>query len=153
MYTFENEKELKEKFAKLLFKNSENPFQVACQLFPEDTSKALWIASHWPADEIVLDAQAAFLLDDGMDVLPGKAELANEIWKKMQACLCADDYAKLAKLYAEVRGFIEKPSPSTNINFNTLKVMEVPVYQTMETWEQQAATQQKELLGVSRSKH
>ncbi len=159
-----NEIEEKLKFAELLLKTPDEPFKAALALFPDDVSRALWVAAHWPADPDVKAAQEEALADSGsLSFLPSKAELARDIWQRMQGTKTvegrlispdADDYAKLAKLYAEVMNFIEKPSITTNVN-NVIvpKVIEIPNYGTAEEWENAATKQQRELLNVSRSRH
>lgn len=156
--------ESKEKaaYASLLLKERD-PFKAALSLFPNNTNRALWVANHWPNDPEVIEAKTALMQEGGdMGFLPDKAELARDIWNRMQGAVTADgrtipptadDYAKLAKLYADVRGFIEKPQNNQNVTVVVPKAIEVPTHGTNDEWELAAAKQQQELLNVSRSRH
>lgn len=160
----EENKESQEKatYAGLLLKERD-PFKAALALFPNNTNRALWVANHWPNDPEVIEAKAALVQEGGnMSFLPDKAELARDIWERMQGTTTADgrtipptpdDYAKLAKLYADVRGFIEKPQNNQNVTVVVPKAIEVPTHGSNEDWEQAAAKQQQDLLNVSRSRH
>lgn len=164
MQTISNEDEEKQAFAMLSLQFPNEPFKAALQLFPTNTNRALWVATNWPKDEIVKKYISDIVEDQGEFAgLAGKGELARDIWQRMQGYItengvavvpCAEDYVKLAKLYAEVRGFIEKPSANQTIITGVVpKVIESRVYASDEDWEKAAAMQQQELLNVSRTKH
>lgn len=157
-----NESEEKAAYAALLLKERD-PFKAALQLFPDNTNRALWVANHWPIDaEVKAEQERLMGEDDGSSFLPSKAELARDIWQRMQGTTLAngvtipptpEEYAKLAKLYADVRGFIEKPQTNVNVNNITQRVVEVPVFQSESEWENAAARQQRELLENARTRH
>jgi hypothetical protein len=157
-----DESQEKVAYAGLLLKERD-PFKAALSLFPNNTNRALWVANHWPVDPEVKEAQAKLTAEGGeMGFLPDKAELARDIWERMQGTKTADgrtisptadEYSKLAKLYADVRGFIEKPQNNQNVTVVIPKAIEVPTHGTNEEWEQAAAKQQQDLLNVSRSRH
>jgi len=157
-----NEDQQKAEYANLLLKERD-PFKAAILLFPANTNRALWVANHWPHDPVVKEFQKSLLsASDELDFLPTKAELARDIWEKMKGVTTSegrqiapspDEYSKLAKLYADVRGFIEKPQNNQNITVVIPKAIEVPTHGTNAEWEAAAATQQRELLDVSRSRH
>lgn len=158
-----NESEEKAAYAALLLKEND-PFKAALSLFPNNTNRALRVANEWPKDdEVKAEVKRLRESDDVMSLLPDKADLARDIWQRMQGATLpngvvipptADEYSKLAKLYAEVRGFIEKPSaPSQNVTVVVPKAIEVPTHGTNEEWELAAERQQRELLNVSRSRH
>ena len=110
------EHDQKQLFAKLLLKLRE-PFKAALELFPDDTGTALQVAHDWPKDPVVIAIKnGVYDAVDEMDLLPTKAELARGIWDKMQGDLYPDDYVKLGRLYADVRGFIEKPGTNINVD-------------------------------------
>lgn len=164
MSTISNEDDEKQAFAMLSLQFPAEPFKAALKLFPANTNRALWVATHWPKDAQVKAYIAEFVEDQGEFAgLAGKAELARDIWNRMQGHITesgvavlpsADDYVKLAKLYAEVRGFIEKPAATTNVFTGvSQKVIEAPVHSSDEAWEQAAEQQQRDLLNVSRTKH
>jgi len=157
------ESEEKAAFAALLLKEPD-PFKAALQLYPENTARALRIATEFPKDaefKAILAHMESQI--DPMDCLPTKADLARVVWNKMTGkaengnaiYVSVDDFAKLGKLYAEIRGFIEKPGPVINNNNNVIvpRAIEVPNHGTNEEWEQAAQRQQEESLNVSRSRH
>lgn len=156
------EQEEKAAFAALLLKMPNDPFKAALELV-SDTTRALRIAMEWPKDPIVKAETERLTEGEGaLSFLPGKGELLRDIWDRMQGQVGAagtiikptpDDYAKLAKLYAEVRGFIEKPQSGPAVQVIIPRAIEVPTHGTDEQWESAAATQQRELLDVSRSRH
>ncbi len=157
-----NESKEKAAYAALLLKERD-PFKAALQLFPDNTNRALWVANHWPIDaEVKAEQERLMGEDDGSSFLPSKAELARDIWQRMQGTTLAngvtipptpEEYAKLAKLYADVRGFIEKPQTNVNVTTNVQRVVEVPVFQSESEWENAAARQQRELLENARTRH
>lgn len=157
-----NESEEKAAYAALLLKERD-PFKAVLQLFPDNTNRALWVANHWPIDaEVKAEQERLMGEDDGSSFLPSKAELARDIWQRMQGTTLAngvtipptpEEYAKLAKLYADVRGFIEKPQTNVNVTTNVQRVVEVPVFQSESEWENAAARQQRELLENARTRH
>jgi len=156
------ESEEKAAYAALLLKECD-PFKAALLLFPNNTNRALWVASHWPNDAEV-KAEQKRLTDEGGDMafLPGKAELARDIWQRMQGTMLPngvtvlptlEEYAKLAKLYADVCGLIEKPQANINLTTNVSRVVEMPVFANESEWEAEAARQQRELLENARTRH
>jgi hypothetical protein len=156
------EAEEKAAFAVGLLKQPNDPFKVALSLFPDNTNRALWVAHNWPHDAEVKAEQERLANEDGGDFLPSKADLARAIWQKMEGTTnsegrvivpTTEDYAKLAKLYAEVRGFIEKPGTGPQVNVIVPRAIEVPTHGSNEAWEAAAEIQQRELLNVSRSRH
>lgn len=150
-------------FAALLLKTPTEPFKAAIAMFPDDTRRALWVANHWvshpgvlAANEIIKEQQGEFA------GLPDKVELSRKIWERMQGTVThdgrvippvADDFVKLAKLYAEVRSFISKPEAGPTVNVIVPRAIEIPTHGTNEEWESAAEKQQRELLNVSRSRH
>jgi len=145
------ELELKKAFAKLLLKISD-PFKAALELFPDNTNKALRVAHEWPQDPDVKAATEDLLYtDEALDLLPTKAELAKSIWDKMHSPqLYTDDFTKLGKLYAEVRGFIEKPSTTIKNEVSVApSVMIVKESSSDTEWESKLKRQQIELLKTS----
>jgi hypothetical protein len=144
----------KEKFAKAL-KELGDPFKAAlsvCDGMP--TQHALKMSVDWPHDaEVKAFIKALKDKEESIDNLPSKKDLAEAIWHKMEKCPFPDDYAKLAKLYAEVRGFIEKPDNKPVVNINQNRVMVVKDLGDEEDWQVKAERQQRELLNVSTSRH
>lgn len=139
----------KKQYAEILTRIPE-PFAAALELYPDDTKIAAWIARNWPHDPEVIAAKKEIR---NTEDLPNKTDLARAIWDKMQGPIMPDDFGKLAKIYAEVNGYIEKPGPGVIAQIIIPKVIEVPNHGTNEEWEAKAEKQQKDLLNVSRSKH
>jgi len=148
------ELEEKEKFA-LAFLDFKDPFKAAlfvCEGMP--TQKALKMATEWPNDlEVKGFIKAIKDKEESIENLPNKKDLAQAIWDKMESCRFPEDYAKLAKLYAEVRGFIEKPDNKPVVTINQNRVMVVKDLGNAEDWQAKAEKQQRDLLNVSTSKH
>jgi hypothetical protein len=150
---FDNISQEKRDYAALLIKERD-PFKAALLLFPEATNRALWVSNNWPNDpEVVAEKDRLNREDAGAAYLLNKTELARDILEKMKVAVKADDYAKLAKLYAEVLGYIEKPQASVNVTNNVPRVVEMPVFPTGEDWEAAAAKQQRDLLANARTRH
>jgi len=151
-----SDEELKAEFARLLLKSPSDPFKAALMLFPDNTNRALRVANDWPADPEVMAAQAALLEEDGeLSFLPTKADFARKIWDKMdEERLAPEDFAKLGKLYADVRGFIEKPQTNINNNVNnvTNRVMVIRESESNDDWEAKLRKQQEDLTNAS-TKH
>lgn len=147
--------ENKKAFALALLKNPNDPFGAALKVFPRDTGYCLRIAQFWPNDEVVLAEQNRLQSEnDEMHFLPGKAELARQVWNRVSAeNVSHDDFVKLAKLYADVRGFIAKDQPQVSVNVDNRRVMVVKDLGSDEDWEAKAERQQRELLNVSTSRH
>lgn len=156
------EQEQMEAFALALLREPD-PFKAASMIFANDTNKALWVACNWPKDPEFLQIQADLgKSHNALDMLPDKVELARNVWDRMQGTnyngtvipVTPEEYAKLAKLYGDIMGFIEKPA-AAQINNNIVipKAIEVPVYANADEWAKEAEKSQRELLNVSRSKH
>ena len=145
----ENEEELKAEFARLLLQTPDDPFKAALALFPENTNRALRVANEWPRDLAVVEARKELVEDEGEDAfLPGKAHLARSIWDRMhKETTDTENFAKLGKLYADVRGFIEKPQTNiqNNIQNTTNKVMVIRESSTSDEWETNLRKQQDRL--------
>lgn len=150
-----DDEENKTAFAVEFLKSPDDAFKAALQVFPHDTGQALRAAHTWPKDPFVVAETERLSGELGDDAfLPGKAELCRNIWARMQKdFVSSEDFVKLAKLYAEVRSFIEKPNTNVNVAVVTNKVMVVKDLGTNDEWEMKAERQQRELLNVSTSRH
>lgn len=141
--------EYKKRFAKEFLKTPSDPFKAALVVFPNNTARALRVANEWPNDPEVLSIKAEVLEDVGeMNLLPSKADLARSIWDKMQEeHTSVEDFTKLGKLYADVRGFIEKPQTNINNNVQNVsnRVMVVREKSNDADWERGLLEQQENL--------
>lgn len=150
------EDQAKVRYAALLLKHPNDYFAAALELYPGDTSKALLIMRDWPTDPIVIDAKFAKLEDVGeLAMLPDKAMLARKVWDLLDRTeMEPEEFVKVAKLYAEIRGYIEKPGLTVNNNTQVNnRVMVIKDLGTDAEWESTAAAQQRNLLNVSTSRH
>ena len=147
----EDEK-LKRQYALYLIKHKE-PYKAARALFPNDMRAHLYAAKEWTHDQFVVDLINEYNSENPEEILPTKTEYAMAVWNRMQNAAFDDDFAKLAKLYGEVRGFIEKPQTNVNIDqsVNTNKVLVVKDKGTDEDWQKGLLQQQKKLIEESRN--
>ena len=137
----QTEEDYKKAFASEYFKNPSDPFKIACVLFPDNTNLALRVANEWPSDSFVLACLDALSDND----MPTEVDLCRKVWNKMEFTSDAKDFATLAKLYAEIRGFIKKQeSAQVNVQVNN-KVMVVKDHGTDEQWESKLIRQQTAL--------
>lgn len=105
---------------------SEKPFDAACKVFDTDISAALWIASNWLTDPLVLAAKDVYLKEvNAKSALLDKDEFAAMLMMTAQAGKLEDkELINLLKLYADVRGFLNKDNNTVN-NFNNNEGLKV----------------------------
>ena len=130
--SYANDENLKKQFG-VEWAKCEKPFEAACKVFETDTSAACWIASHWITDPVAIaakdvylkevkaqtllldkDAFAAMLMETALEKHPEKRTYALE----------AKERVNILKLYADVRGFLAKDTPTIN-NFNNNEGLKV----------------------------
>lgn len=137
----------KKAYAALLL-NEPDPYKAAFCLFPGNTNRAILVASQWPSDQVVIEEQTRLRTEVAANkpALPSKHDLAKVVWERMKGTPDDEAFVKLAKLYGEVNGFIEKPQPSqTNVNIQQNRVMTVRDFGTEENWETKMLDQQRKL--------
>lgn len=147
---------LKEQFAELSLREPD-PFKVALVLFPNDTGRALRIANEWPSDPAVRTFRQSFVdaEEEGESAfLPTKAEAARLAWNLARDSeRDGETRHKFLKLYAEMRGFIEKPQVAVNNTVNnTVRVLVVKDHGSDEDWRTALKAQQKRLINGEYSK-
>lgn len=142
----------KEQFAELSLREPD-AFKVALVIYPNDTGRALRVANEWPNDPQVKTLRQSFIdaEEDGETAfLPSKADACRMAWNiARDSDKFTEDRLKALKLYAEIRGFIEKPQVSVNNTVNNLvsnKVLIVRDYGTNDDWEKALRSQQKKLV-------
>lgn len=145
------EQEEKQRYAELLMRTPDgDPFKAALTLFPQNVNRALWVANNWPTDpDVIAFNREVKDSKSELDYLPSKADLARSIWARMNRGEYGpedEDFVKLAKLYGDVMGFIEKPNNVTTVNVTQNRVMEVRDHGTAEQWEQKLLAQQERLI-------
>lgn len=145
-----DETDQKEAYARALLRQPDDAYKAALAVFPGDIPKALHVSKTWPQDEDVQAFAQAALDEDGEDeFLPSKAQLARDVYDLAKHEKWVDPKDRIAayKLYADLRGFIEKPG--TTVNNNTLvdrrSVMVVTDHGTDEEWEAKLRAQQAAL--------
>lgn len=122
---------LKKAFAESWLRNPTNAFAAALEVTNNDPVAATQIANSWVGDQEVREFKEALIAEYGEEYfLPSKASMLHDILDRARRCPHADDYAKLMKLAADMRGFIEKPGVTVNNNttYTTNKVMQIPVF-------------------------
>lgn len=145
-----DEQELKKQFARELLKTPTEPFKVASRLFGDDTGRALQVSHRWPHDPEVIGYMQTAIEDMGdLHFLPSKAEAARAAWELSQdQKLDTDNRLKALRLYADIRGYIERQGGIT-VNQNNItqnKVMVVKDHGSNSDWENAAAAQQAKLI-------
>lgn len=130
----ENEEEKKKEFGLELARNTGQAFKAACNVFGDDTNKALWASRNWLTDPVVLVSRDLYLeAVQASASLLDKEQFAHKVLKfadeKNQSgtFYLADTKDRLAalKLYAEVQGFVGKASDLNIHNNVTLKSISV----------------------------
>ena len=143
------EQEQKRQFAIELLKQPTEPFKAAIIVFGDNTGRALEVSARWPHDPEVQTFMQQAVEDMGdMHFLPSKAELARHAFEiGRDPKVHVEDRLKAMRLYADIRGFIDKQGTVINNNVLTSnKVMLVADHGSNEAWEQAALQQQQKLL-------
>lgn len=137
---YADDAQLKQLFGAALGRNENNAFQSACEVFPQDTSAALWIANNWLADPVVIGARDIYLKTvESQSLLLDKDEFAAMLLKtateknidKTRYAIEAKERVNILKLYAEVRGFLNKNETNIN-NFNNNEGLKVVFVKSAE---------------------
>lgn len=114
------------------------PFEAACKIFEKDTSAAVWIAANWLIDPIVVAAKDVYLkaVEDETALLDKDSFAAMLMRTALETNLEGTRYlieakerVNLLKLYAEVRGFLNKNETNIN-NFNSNEGLKVVFVKT-----------------------
>lgn len=143
--------ELKRAFALELLHTPKNPFGAAQRVLGfEDAGRCMRIYRLWEADPEVRAFKEEFLAELGEDVgLASKRDQSIDIYAMASnENLDPELRIKAHKLYADVRGFIDKPSTTVNANvqINQNRVMIIQDHGSNEAWAAKAAAHQKQLL-------
>jgi TPR repeat protein len=151
--TPEQTTEYKRRFARALVQGKCS-WDAICIAIPDSTVDRAFFAVDWPHDTEVAAIMREIQEDeeDPIHGLPSKADFDRLLWEKMQDA-DPSDCAKLAKVYADVRGWTKKPIEPTKQNDNTVPtvhVMMVPHYPSAADWERAAQPQQANLIAEGR---
>lgn len=121
---FADDEELRKSFGIALGKGLE-AFPAGLELFPKETSKALWASVHWLNDPIAVAARDAYKKTLKSFEKPlDRDELLQEVLVSARMALEDKDRCSLFKLYAEIAGFTGKVDP-VNVNNNTNNTMKI----------------------------
>lgn len=152
---YDDELEVKIKFADAWLRNPNNAFEAALTVTRGEPSKALLMSSAWIYDDEVLQLKGELVEKFGEEhFLPSKTAMLQDILTRARKTPQDDDYVKLMKLAADMRGML---SDKSNVNINTTitqnKVMIVPTFVDSfgkplddTTWEQNLIQQQQRLV-------
>lgn len=140
-------------FARAYVDEGGNALKACLAMYPGNTNIALGLSSRLmkhPDIKVAIDAAKA----DAINTLPTKAEYAIKLWERMVGADTDDSYQKLAKLYADVRGFIDKPVDTNiqNVTVVTPRCIEMPTHGSDDDWERKAAEQQTALMISARDR-
>ena len=140
-------------FARAYVDEGSNALKACMQLWPREPQKALRMSAKLMSNDMVKE-QIKEAETNALSTLPSKAQYAMKLWQKMEDAQSEDSYHKLSKLYAEVRGFIEKPidSQASNVVVIAPRCIEIPSAPSDEAWETKAAKQQAELMARAKNK-
>lgn len=152
---YDGEFDLKVMFADAWLRNPNNAFEAALSIVKGDPSKALRISSSWIYDDEVLQLKLELVEKFGEEYfLPSKSEMLQDIYSRAKKTPLDEDYVKLMKLAADMRGMLSDKSTvniSTNITQN--KVMVVPTFVDSSgkllddnAWEKSLIEQQQRLV-------
>lgn len=136
-------------FAAFLFKNPNDPFGAAKHVLGNSVgvTDVATMAHIFKTDPFVLSEMKRIAeAEQNEDTLPSKADLAREIWDWVtNSANEIEDKIKAAKLYAEIRGYIDKPAaPNTNPDI-VPSVMVVREHGNSDEWEKKMREQQDKL--------
>lgn len=147
--TDKDTKALMTEFAAQLLRHNDDAGKAAFAMTP-DVGLALQWAKLWPKDAFVL-AEKERLLGTSLatDFLPTKEQQAKAVYILAEAPLTpVEDRLKAHRLYAELRGFIEKPNAGS-VNILSQGVMIVKEAGSDSEWAERARLQQRALTHVN----
>lgn len=137
-------------FAAFIFDKPGEAYAAAKQLAddPDDVATVAEMATTWPRDPFVKSEIARLKAEQqDEDSLPTKSDLARRVWEMTAASdATIDEKIKAAKLYAEIRNFIEKPVQGNGQVATIPSVMIVREHATDDDWEKAMAAQQDDLM-------
>lgn len=119
------------------------PFEAACAVFKDDTSKALWASQNWLFDPIVIEAKSAYNLAQPAKLLDREAlshrllTFAEEKDPTGRFYISeGKDRLKAYEIYAKINGFIDKPTDNLPSIINEMKLIFVkPANENQKTIE------------------
>lgn len=139
----------KREFALRLLEARGDAHAAALRCEPYDVPTRLYLLTECPGDPLVRAEMDRIVAEQGQAAfLPDKDELAAAIFERARKAKSDDDAFKGFKLYADVRGYIEKPG--TTIDNRTLvdnrSVVVVKDFGSDDEWEAKLKAQQTRLI-------
>lgn len=134
---YQSDENLKRQYGIELAKSS-NPFEAACKVFNEETSKALWVSFNWLADPVVIASRDIYLKTLELSAAPlDREQLAAKVLKMAEGekverngvflpTIEAKDRIAAFKLYSDILGYTGKVEIDNSTN-NNLNVKEMVV--------------------------
>lgn len=117
----EENKKLKLRFAQGLVDAELEPYDLALSLAGSEPGLAVYMVQNWLKSAEIAELVADLRKHRGeMAGLPGKGELANLVWGKLNNKYIEDkDFTPMAKLYAELLGALQPQNVVVNDNSTT----------------------------------
>lgn len=137
---------IKRLFAEAWLREPKNPFAAAMSICGGDASVAMQMSQAFVHDAEVSKLKTELIAQRGEEAfLPSKAEMFGEVWHRAKESQRDDDFVKLAKLAADIRGFLNKEvANQTNIVNN--RVLVLPAPKSEDDWEKGCIEQQQALV-------
>lgn len=150
------------KFAALLRTRPNNipgQFEAARLLYPDpaDQNIVMIISERWPSDPVVIAEMERLNALETKEALPTREQQARDIYNLTRdTTVKVDERLKAHKLYAEIMGFVTKPTEgNTQNNYVDNRVVYFPMIpQTEEEiaqWDSETKAQQARLVGGNAS--
>lgn len=143
---------LKIKYARCLFDEPErDAFKAALCLCPDDTGKALWVATNWANDSVVLEEIKRLRYDDSnIEGLASKYDVAKMLLDMaMSGVVDPKDRREALRDFCTLTGihdFSPNRGNTTNVNVDAApRVMLVDHHGSTEQWQTDLITQQNAL--------
>lgn len=142
-------------FAEQWLRNPHNTFEAAMQVCQGRTLEALQMSQAWMFDSEVLQLKEELVAKYGEEhFLPSKSDMLHSIYRRAnQDHTANEDFVKLMKLAADMRGMLQEKTAVAINNITNNKVMMVPVFvdasgkvASDDSWEQSLIAQQQRLV-------
>ena len=136
----------KEEFAEHFLRSPDNAFAVACIVYPNDTGKALRIATEWPNDPQIKTLMQS--LQDAAEEFayhPTKEQFARTLLNNAELLLSSDP--QTAHKYHDSYRKMRWPDAAVSISDNRVvnNVLVVKDHGTPDQWEEKLVRQQRRL--------
>lgn len=131
--SYQSDPEKKKSFGIALAKQGSNDLQSAfkagCEVFPDNTNAALWVAHNWLNDIIVIASRDLYADSLNLEApILDKDQFAARVLQaadekienngKVYHAIEAKDRLGFLRLYAEIKGYVGKTEINNNLHFN-----------------------------------